>query len=228
MTCNFMNGSLLNTKKMCEFCRLLKHGKLILSCVIPRTINVVAGLLLIIAFAVPCFSAGPYGFDDPRLNDEFEKNYHEHKFPNWAEARGNIRGTTTNDNAPAGNVGEYVESEVFELVAFGATDVVTNATSISLTAGDWDVYATLKFDRNGGTPVDTGISISQTSATTDAQHRWEYAGTTALTTTNVWPAFIYRRLSISSTTTVYLTAVCTYTVATPNHYEVLLSARRVR
>jgi hypothetical protein len=51
-----------------------------------------------------------------------------------------IVGTTTNDSATAGYVGEYVEG----VLAAGSATALTTATpqtlvSISLTAGDWDV-----------------------------------------------------------------------------------------
>lgn len=51
-----------------------------------------------------------------------------------------IVGTTTNDDAAAGKVGEFVSSTV--LLASGITLVSAtpaNVTTISLTAGDWDV-----------------------------------------------------------------------------------------
>jgi hypothetical protein len=54
---------------------------------------------------------------------------------------GGIIGTTTNNNADAGSVGEYVSSTVAVASAVALTSGAgTNITAISLTAGDWDVY----------------------------------------------------------------------------------------
>src|SRR5260221_11377663 len=55
-------------------------------------------------------------------------------------------GSTTNDSAVAGNIGEIVTATL----ATGSAVVLTtnttaNVTSISLTAGDWDVTGTVVF-----------------------------------------------------------------------------------
>jgi len=59
---------------------------------------------------------------------------------------GGILGTTTNNNASAGYVGEFVSSEVLigSAVSISA-NTATDLTSISLTAGDWDVWANVGF-----------------------------------------------------------------------------------
>lgn len=138
-----------------------------------------------------------------------------------------VFGTRTNDNALGGYVGE--EQEVtLSAALFPATGVTVNASSITLAAGDWDVYAQAKFNRNGGTPTDVIYSLSTTSAVSDVAHRWEYSGTTALATINLMPVFVLRRLSVSTPTILYLTTVCTYTVATPQSSEILISTRRAR
>ncbi len=56
-------------------------------------------------------------------------------------------GTTTNDNAANGDVGEYVEASVTS--GSGGISLTTGnaktVTSISLTAGDWDVTSLISF-----------------------------------------------------------------------------------
>ena len=53
---------------------------------------------------------------------------------------GQIVGTATNDSATAGNVGEYVSSAVTPAYPITLTSTqYADVTSISLTAGDWDV-----------------------------------------------------------------------------------------
>lgn len=66
------------------FGRLISHWKLILSCAIPRTINVVAGFLLVSILAVHSWPGQKSQFlENPKLNTEFEQNYYEHKFGNF-------------------------------------------------------------------------------------------------------------------------------------------------
>ena len=45
-------------------------------------------LFLWLLFASPLYAGGGYGFTDSKLNEEFDKNYYEHKYPNWVNARG--------------------------------------------------------------------------------------------------------------------------------------------
>lgn len=72
-----------------------------------------------------------------------------------------IVGTTTNDSAASGNVGEYVES-IFSNVSSPTSGTYGDATSISLTAGDWDVSLVMS-GLPGGTWATFIIGISTTS-----------------------------------------------------------------
>lgn len=120
-----------------------------------------------------------------------------------------IRGTDTNDDAAAGFVGEFVEGS---LSAGAPTALVTGTaktiTSISLTAGDWDVWGMVGYSP-GGTINYCEQSISLTNNT--------YGGDTHSTVTifqsGMSPAVAAekfavhpRRIAIASTTTVYLVA----------------------
>ena len=81
-----------------------------------------------------------------------------------------ITGTTTNDNAAAGKIGEYIESIVTATTTGATHDVPANVTSISLTPGDWDVFG-MALAANAGATTWTlfRASISQTSATLGAE-----------------------------------------------------------
>ena len=58
----------------------------------------------------------------------------------------NLVGTTTNDNAAAGSVGQLIESTISVGSAVSITSTVGKTiTSISLTAGDWDVWGNIGF-----------------------------------------------------------------------------------
>jgi hypothetical protein len=143
-----------------------------------------------------------------------------------------IRGSNTNDSAAAGFVGQYIAS-VATTTSLPTSGNFGDLTSISLTAGDWDVTAFARFIRNGSTPTAYIIGISTESGnsfTTEAEgdNAASFDGTTALLTitdfTTCVPAY---RVSLSATTTIYFKYYSTYTVATPTAAG-RLSARRVR
>ncbi len=84
-------------------------------------------------------------------------------------ATGQMPGVATNSNASAGNVGEYVSSDIVAGSAITLTSgTAANLTSISLTAGDWTVGCSSQFLPGATTSV-SGIntSVSPTSGTLD-------------------------------------------------------------
>lgn len=147
-----------------------------------------------------------------------------------------LGGTGTNDSAAAGKVGEYIESVIASGSAVSLTSTTpANLTSISLTAGDWDVDAVFQFTGAAGTTVTYMIgSISTTSATLDAT-----AGRQTGTQENAATAFNNiagavltltlppLRFSLSGTTTVYAVAQALFGTSTCSVFGIL-RARRVR
>lgn len=146
-----------------------------------------------------------------------------------------VRGTTTNDNAPAGFVGEYIESVISTYTNLpGASNVWGNLTSISLTAGDWDVTGAMNWIVNGSTITsgidltEMAISVNSGATTTDqVQGSNQLSVLVPTTLTDRFAIVPSYRISIASTTTVYLKLISTYSVASPQ-YKCRLSARRVR
>lgn len=143
-----------------------------------------------------------------------------------------IVGTTTNDNTAAGNVGQYISSSVLAGSAVSLTTATAaNVTSISLTAGDWDVRGMVAFIPGAGTTSTIQYAaISTTSATLPtigAENNFSglaitFAGS-QFSVQNVGPM----RLSLSGTTTVYLIAQANFAVSTMSAYG-FIGARRVR
>jgi hypothetical protein len=140
-----------------------------------------------------------------------------------------IQGTTTNDSASSGYVGEYVSSTQTFTAVPGASGDYGDALSISLTAGDWDVFFTgslLPIGTVGGN-ISFGISTTSGNSSTgivdgDTNQFLNPAAT------NTMGATVYSRQSLSSTTTVYAKVrVQTYTGGPPQ-VACKLSARRVR
>lgn len=143
-----------------------------------------------------------------------------------------LAGTTTNDNAAAGKVGEVISSNIASGSAVGLTSGATaNVTSISLTAGDWDVDANVCFLPNGATTY-TSVSggVHTTSATLPNPPGGGAIFSYNLTfTTGVGqycPAGSVR-ISVSETTTVYLVAQSVFAVSTMGAYG-YIKARRAR
>ena len=140
-----------------------------------------------------------------------------------------IIGTTTNDSAAALSVGQYAES-VVAAVSFGATTAWGDCTSLSLTAGDWDVIGMVGIKANGGTVTEWDMGISTTTGN-DATglvfgSNWA-AGLPPTAASDMSLSIPAYRVSIASTTTHYLKIKATFTVATPT-CSGRLSARRVR
>lgn len=142
---------------------------------------------------------------------------------------GQVAGTATNDSAAAGKIGQIISS----LVAVGSpvslsTATGADVTSISLTAGDWDVEGNVNFILTGATATAFSAGISLTSATlpTDGSEVASGVITTAVTGTN-GITLPRKRVSIAGTTTVYLSCKATFTLGTIGVYGGI-SARRVR
>ena len=125
-------------------------------------------------------------------------------------AANGILGTATNDSASAGNVGETITA-TGSAVAI-TTNVQTNVTSISLTAGDWLVYGSIKSNPAAGTTTtETAGGINTTSATLPTIYNAVGTGAATISTGTSAPTV---RVSISGTTTVYLVARIQYAVST--------------
>lgn len=143
-----------------------------------------------------------------------------------------IKGTATNDNATAGDVGEYVESIVTTSTAWPATTGnYGDGTSISLTAGDWDVFAAIVQQQNAATITRTQLGISTTSgnsATGLTQGVNLFDGDFgAVSGVRTGPSFVpMYRISLSGTTTVYMKLNSNFTVGTPQFGGILAARRR--
>lgn len=145
-----------------------------------------------------------------------------------------ILGTNTNNSASAGYVGEYVTaSRTFGSALTLTTATPANVTSISLTAGDWDVEGTSGIFGNSATAVNQFItSISTTSAThasieSPGSARVVFYSLTPFAYGAPTTALSRVRLSLSSTTTVYLVSEAFFAVNSCTAFG-SLTARRVR
>lgn len=145
-----------------------------------------------------------------------------------------IIGTTTNNDAAAGSVGEMISSVVASGSAVSLTNGTTvNITSISLTAGDWDVWGYNAVKGTNGAVITRIIGgISQTSATlgdeTATNSSYGISGLISITLPSSPPSLTLRacRISLASTTTIYLVMNCNFTVQPLSGYGTIIARRR--
>lgn len=141
----------------------------------------------------------------------------------------NLQGTTTNNNAATGDVGEYITGSGTIGVSTGTSGQFQDITSISLTAGDWDVRA-LSRVRTATAASDFQLAISQYSGNTTTDHV-SSNNVAFQTTTNTqdWAIGIpVTRLSLSATTTIYLKANFATVDGGTQVLSAYINARRVR
>lgn len=138
---------------------------------------------------------------------------------------GQIPGTTTNDNANPGNVGEYREA----IVSGGAPTALTRftptlLTTLSLTAGDWNVWGAATFmgqtnDISVGLIAASLSSGSSPPADLDASNISELTGNNSLMfqSANI-PTCTppLKRFSFAVTTNIYMMVYAGYTASATN------------
>jgi predicted aconitase with swiveling domain len=140
---------------------------------------------------------------------------------------GGIVGKTDGSDASSGIDGEYVSS-LFNGSAYNTASTWQNMTSITLTAGDWEVKGAV-FGYNV-TPavvtVNEAISAYSGSTTTDQQYgeNWMLQDF-PVAVSNIAMPYMNWRVNVTSTTTIYFKVDATATIGSTAGR---LSARRVR
>lgn len=146
---------------------------------------------------------------------------------------GQYPGETSTGSATAGNIGEYVES----VIASGSKVALTNGvaktvTSISLTAGDWDVDV-MGYVLPAATTTTTFVllCISGTTNTLDVTAgkfcSFATASSTWTPANEIGFALPPYKISLSATTTIFFVVRADFAVSTNASYG-LLRARRAR
>jgi hypothetical protein len=144
-------------------------------------------------------------------------------------ATGQIPGTTTNDNAAAGKVGEVITANVVVGSAIPLTTATAaNVTSISLTAGDWELSGCVGFTQGATTTVSIMFGgVSATSATLAGLGTYWQAGSGITAAGDLISSFPTNRVSLAGTTTIFLVARGDFATNTLSAYG-LIRGRRVR
>lgn len=129
-----------------------------------------------------------------------------------------VKGTNTNTNPISGDYGEVVSSAVTTATNFPGTGTIGDLAQITITAGDWLVWAQIDAQANGATVTQISAGFSTTSGNSATGFT---AGTTRLDnppatgTTNSSVSVGPIRESLNSTTTFYLKYTSNFSVATP-------------
>ena len=141
-----------------------------------------------------------------------------------------LPGVTTNTAAATGYVGEYIESFAGPVSA-PASNIYGNLTSITLTAGDWDISATTISILNTGVSIVVAVSGFCTASGNSivGMTYGDTGGYSSPPTASILPTITIppKRVSINATTTYYLKMGMTYSSGTPQ-FQGRISARRVR
>lgn len=145
-----------------------------------------------------------------------------------------IKGTTTNDAATALNVGEEISAIQSTYTNYTTTATYQNITSITLTAGDWDLSAFFTYSSNSATITAAANAIFAISTTTASASgategkNISYVPQAALLGTSEFSdAIPSYRVSISGSTTYYLNSQATFTIGNPQ-FVGSIRARRIR
>ena len=156
------------------------------------------------------------------------------------QAIGQLPGSATNDSASAGNVGELKSAAVtIGSPTSLSNNTIANLASITLTAGDWDIWGAVQFTGGSTTTVNYLLgSISTANNTCDSGldigcYSVAFYGS-AVTIFVTIPGsegpsavMVGTRISISSNTTYYLNAQAGFGVSTCSGAG-KIQARRVR
>lgn len=144
----------------------------------------------------------------------------------FSPTTGGIIGTTAADNAGAGNVGEVISSTILVGSAVSlVSGVAKNMTSISLTAGDWDVYGNITFGI-GNLITNCAAWISLSSATGPDDALLNLASFTSGLVNGFSCIAPFFRANVSTTTTVYISGVSTFTGSTSMCGQIYARRRR--
>jgi hypothetical protein len=141
-----------------------------------------------------------------------------------------IFGTQTNDNAPTGYIGEYITSTVPLVSAMGLINgIPADITSITLGAGDWDVFGRIAFTQTVTAFTQIVGWINNVSATIPATINgalFQLTYSSAQGTGQAYPTGV-TRFSLSSPTQIYLSAQASFASGSASAYG-YIGARRAR
>ncbi|HEX4045443.1 MAG TPA: hypothetical protein VHZ76_07255 [Gammaproteobacteria bacterium] len=143
----------------------------------------------------------------------------------FSPTTGGIVGTTTNNNTTAGDVGEFVSSVIPLASAVSAANGTwINVTSISLTAGDWDVWGNVTISNNSTGLTAGSAWTSIVSATQPDISLISFIS--VITASTLGQNAPNLRYSLASTTTIFLSAEAFFSAGTSTACGGIYARRR--
>ena len=140
------------------------------------------------------------------------------------------QGVMDGSDAAAGQVGEFIASDIAGPGIGIGNNVPSDVTSLPLTAGDWDVRGEVWFHLGSGTTgnCEAGISLAS-GALPGNPGLGSRATQTFVHTANSGQVLALApcRMSLSAAATVYLVALCGFTTGSTTAYG-RIEARRAR
>lgn len=146
-------------------------------------------------------------------------------------ATSQIPGSTTNDSASAGNIGEFISSTVLAGAAVPLSNATAaNVTSVSATGGDWDAQGEV-CTSTGGSTVTTQVvgwisTVSATLPTAPNSGALVSLYTPATTGLAVDVPVGTMRQSLAGTTSVFLEAFSAFSASTSSAFGFISTRRR--
>ncbi len=136
-----------------------------------------------------------------------------------------ITGTTAGTEAAAGTVGQVVTSSASSVSLTNA--VFSNITSISLTAGDWEITGVVEYSPSAASPTRMSTAITSTSAAVDNWFNRTLLRATMTAAGQQCQTTPVVRYNLTSTTTVYLVGLMDFSTGTCTA-QGYIRARRIR
>lgn len=143
-----------------------------------------------------------------------------------------LKGTTTNDNAAAGYIGQLIESEVLQGSAVTLTSTASkNVTFIPLSGGDYDVWGNVFFLGNAATT--TTSYLAAINSVTDALPTFPGKGGLGGLSGQFPAGFTGQclnagtlRVQVTTSANIYLVAQCTFAVNSMSAFGYIGARRR--
>lgn len=141
------------------------------------------------------------------------------------------KGTPTNDDATAGDCGEFMQDANFTVAQ--TSGITSNVAEITLTPGDWDVTGAVYFLPEAAT---TTTQMAQSISTISGTHDFTIGGfeyvfndPAGVTGTSLWGGSTIgpRRFSVAANTTIYLTCSTIFSGGDMDAHGTI-RARRIR
>lgn len=143
-----------------------------------------------------------------------------------------ITGFTDGSTAAAGIVGEVLSSSFASAISV-TTSTPTQIQTLSLTAGDWDVWGVLQTNPASGTITQVFIGNVYTSSATfptfnsvATSGRFLQFYTTSIATAGLIASTAILPISVNTTTTIYLNGQANFTVSTLTMSGMIIARRR--